>query len=109
MMPPGRQTVTVLTRSDGARDSLGVPAVVEITTDVSGCSVQPLSSTEQLTDTDLVQSHWKLFAPATTVLRSTDSVMVNGLKYEVDGDPMVWNDFMGYPDHMEARLRKPSG
>lgn len=105
----GHQVIAVVRRTEGIPDRLGVPTLVETTHYVSGCSVQPLATIEQLSNVDQVVTRWRLFAPADADLIVTDAVITNGIQYEVDGDPMVWPDLGGVPHHLEAYLRRATG
>jgi hypothetical protein len=105
----GRQTVTVVHRTDGPPDSLGVPSVVETETAVTGCSVQPVSTAEELSDVDQVITRWQLFMPAGITVTATDNVIADGVVYGVDGDPQTWTDLGGRPHHTECYLRRATG
>lgn len=110
-VPLGRQTITAVLVSYGAVDRLGVHARGETETTLTGCSFQPLSTVETLGDVDQVTSHWKLFAPATVDLTNLDAVITpwDGSRYDVDGDPLVWRDFLGNVSHQEVLLRRATG
>lgn len=105
----GGHTATVITRTPGAKDELGVPTWTESTVTVAGCFLQPLETEETLGNVDTVISHFKLFAPAGTPLTSTGRVVVDGVSYEVRGDPMPWADIRGIPHHIECYLRRATG
>jgi len=105
----GRQVVTIVRRSDGPPDHLGVPTVVETETQVPGCSVQPLTTAEQISDVDQVVTRWRLLAPAGVVMTATDAVIADGVRYSVDGDPQPWTDLGGRPHHIECFLRRATG
>ncbi|HEX5119849.1 MAG TPA: hypothetical protein VFW65_32080 [Pseudonocardiaceae bacterium] len=107
--PIGHQIITVIRRTSGPPDRLGVPTQVETRHDVSGCSVQPVGTDEQLSNVDLVVTRWRLYAPADADVVVTDAVIAGGLTYEVDGDPQVWPDIRGQPHHLEAYLRRATG
>lgn len=105
----GRQTVTFVHRSDGPPDNLGVPTVVETETTVPGCSVQPVSTTEEISDVDQVITRWRLFAPAGVTLTAIDAVIADGERFSVDGDPQIWPGLNGIPHHTECLLRRATG
>lgn len=105
----GRQAVTIVHRTDGPPDALGVPAVVETETTVTGCSVQPVSTTEDVSNVDQVVSRWRMFAPAATAFTATDGVISDGVLYQVDGDPQIWSDLGGNPHHIECYLKRATG
>jgi hypothetical protein len=105
----GHQTVILVHRAAGPPDTLGVPSHVETQESVSGCSVQPLTTTEELSDVDQVITRWRLYAPATVTLTAIDAVISDGVLYEVDGDPQIWSDMAGRPHHLECYLRRATG
>lgn len=105
----GHQTVTIVHRSAGPANDLGIPATVETQTTVDGCTVVPLTTQEEVSDVDQVVTRWRLFGPPDMAVTVTDAVIVNGLEYEVDGDPQVWPDFRGVPHHLECYLRRATG
>jgi hypothetical protein len=109
----GRQTVTGVTRADGAKDAKGIPSRTESMFAIPNCSLQPMSTSETIGSTDLVVSMWRLLAPANgpaTQLTATSAVRdATGLSYEVDGDPEPWVDHHGRPHHIEVILRRPEG
>lgn len=105
----GRQAVTIVHRTDGPPDALGVPTRVETETAVTGCSVQPLSTDEQLSDVDEVITRWRLYAPAGLPMTAIDAVIFDGARYEIDGDPQTWSDLGGRPHHVECYLRRATG
>lgn len=109
MTRPGRETVVIVHRATGPPDVLGVPSKIETQEHVAGCSVQPLTTSEELSDVDQVITRWKLFAPAGVALTVTDAVISRGLLYEVDGDPQVWTDLRGQPHHLSCLLRRATG
>jgi hypothetical protein len=110
-LPIGNQTVTAVLVTEGTTDKLGVPAKVETQVTLAGCSFQPLSTVETLGDVDQVTSHWKLFAPTSQDLTAIDSLITpwDGLRYDVDGDPLVWRDFFGNISHQEVLFRRATG
>lgn len=109
----GRQTVTGVTRTPGAADAKGIRMQTESTFSIPNCSLQPMSTAETITSTDLVVSMWRLIAPANgpaTQLTATSAVRdANGLSYEVEGDPEPWVDGHGRAHHIEVILRRPEG
>jgi len=110
---PGRETVQGINLTNGPRNSKGIPTEVESAWfPISGCSFQPLTSAEQTGNMDLTITLWRLYAPATgpaSTLTATSRVFAYGTKYQVFGDPQVWTDARGHPDHFVCELRKASG
>lgn len=86
------QTVTVLRSTPGGYDADGDP--VTSTTaehDIEGCAVAPRTS-------EPVDGRGRqgvivgltLYAPAGADLLHTDQVRIDGVVYEIDGEPGVW-------------------
>lgn len=111
MIPFGNKTVTGVRRIPGAPDRLGVPVDSEVTFDIPDCSFQPFATPQELlSNVDLSQSLWKLFAPAGTGLIVTDAVRIDGKTYEILGDPQEWPDpISGVTHHVEIWLRRATG
>lgn len=112
----GNDTVTVLKRSYGTQDRLGVRALISTPTVVGGCSLQPNSADEVISDTDFAVAMWILFAPVLpifTSLTAADAIQVDinsvPTVFEDFGDPMLWTDLDGNPDHYRIKLRKARG
>lgn len=115
-MSLGGDTVTVLKRSPGVQGRLGTKALIDTPTVVGGCSLQPVSVTEVNTDTDLTIAMWILYTPVVPAIQSLTAadaiqVDVNGVPtvYEDFGDPQLWTDLDGNPDHYRIKLRKARG
>lgn len=110
-VPIGNQTVTAVLATYGAPDRLGVKSKVETQTPITGCSLQPLSTVETLGDIDEVTTHWVLYAPVAVSLNAIDSIITpwDNARYDVDGDPQVWTDFFGTPQHQTVHLRRATG
>lgn len=104
----GGHTVEVIDppQKDKHGDPLsGDPA--EVT--VSGCSMQPGASTEDLDGRDTVAAEWDLFIPPGVTITALHRVRFHGELYEVDGAPQSWDDERGRPHHIEARLKRVNG
>lgn len=112
----GNDTVTVLKRSFGTRDRLGVVSLLSTPTVVSGCSLQPNSADEVISDTDFDLAMWILYAPVLPIFQSlaaADAIQVdiNSIPtvFEDFGDPMLWTGLDGVADHYRIKLRKARG
>lgn len=57
---------------------------------VPGCVIWPAQSTENVQGQDNVLTGLTLLAPPGTVIKSTDTVTIAGLTYNVVGDPFEW-------------------
>lgn len=89
----GPHTITVLHRPSSTSDDFGNPTYdwdAATTTDVSGCSVQPLVGQEVTVGRETVVSRWQVWAPSDTGVSSVDRVVFNGDTYEVDGEVQAW-------------------
>lgn len=92
----GDQTLTFVTISDGAKDRLGVPAVVRTEVSVSGCRFRPLSVEETVALTDVATEMWKGTVPpvaAVLAAKTIDEVKHNGITYQLHGAIKPYNDY----------------
>jgi len=109
----GHETVYGITITAGTKGSKGIPGEVKSPQlPITGCSFQPLTTTEQTGDMDLTQTMWRLLAPPSPqamTLTATSQVMAYGTTYQVFGDPQVQPDRRGKPDHLVILLRKATG
>lgn len=112
----GNDIITVLKRTVGGVDRLGVQELVSTPTVVNGCSFQPNSVDEVISDTDFTLAMWLLFTPVLPIIQSLTAadaiqVPINGVQtvFEDFGDPALWTDLDGNPDHYRIKLRKARG
>lgn len=112
----GNDEITVLKRSLNGVDRLGVQQLISTPTDLPGCSLQPNSGDEVISDTDLTIAMWLLFTPVVPIIGSLTAadaiqVTVDGMQviYEDFGDPVLWTELDGMPDHYRIKLRKARG
>lgn len=115
-MSLGGDTVTVLKRTEGAVGRLGIKALHDTPTVVGGCSLQPVSVNEINTNTDMTIAMWVLYTPPLPIFRSmtaADAIQVDidsvPTVFENFGDPQLWTDLDGIPDHYRIELRKTRG
>lgn len=106
------QTVTIVRESPGGTDPYGDP--IPGTTsriDVPGCGVDARTSSEPTERGRAgVIVGLMLFAPAGTVILSTDQVEVGGELFAVDGIASApVNPFTGWAPGVEVALRKAVG
>ena len=103
-------TVTVV-RSD-ANDVYGDPAETPPTrTRLDGCAVAPRSSAD-VNDRGRqgVVVGLTLFAPYGADIRHTDQLDVDGVLYDVDGEPGSWsNPFTFHEPGIEVALKRAAG
>lgn len=107
MIELGTDTITIVrpAAADWRGDPTGPPCPDRT---VSGCSVQPASSSESNDRRTTVVATWRLFAPGGTDLRATDRVRWQGAEYEVVGEPDRWR-VDGEQHHLQADLRRVRG
>lgn len=116
MFPHGR-TATVVRRTPGGYDEYGDPiesTVVRV--DVDGCAWAPRTaggaSSSEIRDRGRqgVIEGLTLYAPAGTDLQPTDQVEVDGVLFDVEGEPGDWrNPFTGRDAGLEVALRRADG
>lgn len=82
--------ITVIKRTLSGQDERGNDTYSESSFSVSGCSVQPAASAESTDFADQLTTSITVFAPWGTNVGYLDAIVVNGLTYEVDGVPDVW-------------------
>jgi hypothetical protein len=62
-----------------------------VTTTVTGCSVQPASSSLSLDGRVLgITDAWTAYVPAGTDVKAGDHIKYRGKTYEIQGEPRVW-------------------
>jgi hypothetical protein len=98
--------VTIIHRADADPEDFYGQGRTETLQEVQG-ELQQMSRTEQAAHGDFSDTLWRLWLPATVRLRTEDAVAVDGLVYEVVGDPWeVRNPREGAVSHVEATLRR---
>ena len=106
----GGKTVTLLSRAATGRDSLGNDVYTDTSTNVAGCIVYPRGSQELVQGQDLVTDGLTVLFPPGTAVKATDRAVVDGVTYEVDGEPSVWsNPFVSIADCVQANLKVVTG
>ena len=73
--------------------------------DVSGCSIQPASTSLVLGIEDGMTG----FLPLNTDIREGDRVSFEGQTYELTGTPRVWHSATGRASYVQIGLRRWSG
>ena len=89
------------------QDEHGNDVYSESQIDVGPCSVQPSSSRETLAFTDQLSSRFIVFVPYGTDVQYIDAIIIDGVKYEVTGQPDIWvSPFTGLqaPIRIEATM-----
>jgi hypothetical protein len=106
---PFGQTVTLVKRVKGGPDDFGNDTWTTTMTDVRG-AFAPGSSVEQIQGQDIVVTQPTVYLPPGTDATAIDAVQVDGLQYEIDGDPRNWvNPFTGWRAGVEVPLRRATG
>jgi hypothetical protein len=104
--------VTLKRRTVSGQDALGNDVFTTVDVSLAGVFA-PGGSLEQLQGQDVVTDQPSVFLPTGTAVDAVDAVAVNGLLYEVDGEPNVWppHPFTGWqPEYsVEVKLRKVTG
>lgn len=104
------KSITVVTRTVTGRDALGNDIYTETSTQVDGCVVYPRGSTELVQGQDLVTDSLTALLPPGTAITATDRVIVDGVTYEVDGQPSAWsNPFVSVADSLQVQLKVVTG
>lgn len=80
-----------------------------VATDLTGCSVQPYTSDEDVAGREFTATRVRLFTAAGPVPVATSRVVVDGTTFEVDGEPARWVDGLGRPSHVEVVLKRLAG
>jgi hypothetical protein len=101
---PFGETVRILrTGASPGRDARGQPLPgPDQSFDITGCVVTPRAETpsvggDQQQARDTVIVGWTVYAPAGTVLRTTDKARIRGVVCDITGEPGDWgrNPFAG--------------
>lgn len=82
--------VTIKNRFIDGQDQFGNDTYSFTAQEVGPCSVQQGTTRETITATDQVATGMVLFAPYGTDVSYQDAVIINGVEYEVSGDPESW-------------------
>lgn len=77
-------------------------------TTIERCEWQPRSSSENVSARDQLVSGLMFYAPEGTDLRHTDALLLDGERYEVDGDVGRWSG-VAIPGYVETALRRVTG
>jgi hypothetical protein len=110
----GGHAITVIQPT--AKGPLGdyEPGTVTETT-IEGCYVQSRGSVnsrysqEQTGLRDTVATGLIVYAPPGTPILPTSRIKFQGIRYQVEGEPAVWDDARGRPHHVEVSLRRVEG
>lgn len=106
------QSITVI--RPGTRTSRGsvMPDWVNPTksTTVSGCSVQPASTSLNEDGRVLgITDGMTAYVPEGTDVLAGDHIVYSGETYEINGEPRIWQSPTGHNNHILLNLRRYSG
>lgn len=76
---------------------------------IAGCSLQPGVSEEVTSMRDTASIIWTLYAPYSADIRHTDTVIYEGVKYAVEGEPERWKSPTGAISHTKIHLKAWEG
>lgn len=76
---------------------------------ISGCSVQPASTSSNEERAEQVTERAELYAPPGANVETGDRVEVGGIVYDIDGAPYTWKSPTGRVTHLHAHLIEWSG
>lgn len=80
------------------------------TTPVSGCSVQPASTSLSEDGRVLgITDGWTAYLPNGTAVEAGDHIVFDGNEYEINGEPRTWSSPTGQVSHILLNLRRFSG
>lgn len=108
---PNAGSVTLIRRARNGVDRDGNDKFVPTRTVLTGVPVWPLSSSETLGSQDLSDSTMSALLPPGTDVTLIDAVEINGIRYEIDGDPNDYSvsPFTGNGAGVQVHLRKEDG
>jgi len=96
-------TITVVTAVPGLPDDSGEATAGTPTPTVSpGWNVQPLTSSEQITDVETVTTTWRASGPLSPWIPATAQILWQGNPYRISGRPLHFTG--GALDHTEITL-----
>lgn len=78
--------------------------------DISGCSVQPASTSLSEDGRVLgIMDGWTAYLPEGADVQAGDHIIYNGNTYEINGEPRVWQSATGHNNHTMLNLRRYAG
>jgi hypothetical protein len=103
------QTVTLISRTVTGQDAYGNDVYIETSTTVDG-AYSPGGSTELVQGQDLLTVQPTVYLPSNVAPQSVDAVLIDGLRFDVDGDTDVWRSpFTGWSPGNVIRLKRVTG
>jgi len=107
---PYSQTITLIQRVRTGHDEYGNDVYTDNQIPLPYCVVQPSSSSEVVQWTEQVSTDITVFVPYGTVITPLDALLINGVTYEVQGEPQDWRSpFSGNTSPTQVRAAVVSG
>lgn len=104
------QTVTIVRRIPAGRDEYGNDAFTDQMEDVPLCVVAPANTSETFSFTEYTSDTVMVYLPTGTDISYLDAVLINGKKYEVQGNPQNFNSpFSGHNSPVQIRVSGDTG
>jgi SPP1 family predicted phage head-tail adaptor len=102
--------ITITTRTQtGVDEKYGNPVYTETTVTVTG-AFAPAAGTETTEGQDQVVSQPLALLPYGTEIDSTAKLTINGLDYEIDGEPQSWSSpFVTWQPGISVPLKRITG
>lgn len=112
-MIPGQDTVTFVSidRTTGTKSELGIPAPAETPQAQTGCSFQPVTVQDKITDTMFSEATHKCISPTSAITlacEAEDRLEFNGTKHRVIGTK-VFRDRRQRVNHITVVCREQDG
>ena len=107
---PYGTTLTMIRRVLSGTDDYGNDAYSDVSVSVGDCVINPVSSNETTNFTDQVNTTITVFVPFGTDVSFLEAFVINGEKYEVQGDPETFvSPFSGHVSPIQIRAIKTTG
>jgi hypothetical protein len=107
---PYAQTITLSRRTLAEPDEFGNDTYIDVPVPVPGCVVQPAGSSEDTQFTDQVSTSITVFMPYGTEVSVLDALVINGVRYEIEGIPQQWRSpFSGHTSPIQVRASLITG
>lgn len=105
----GRTRATLHRRTVTGQDDYGNDVWANVTLPLDGCTLHPRTSSEETGSRATVITGAWLYAPTGTIIDPDDEIEVNGVRYDVDGEPGIWPNFTGGFALQQVALRRVTG
>jgi hypothetical protein len=102
------ETCTITQRTAGARDDYNNPVLVDGASTDEPCLLQLFNTGENVYGQDRTLTNYTLFLLPSAEINAYSKVTIDGVDYEVDGDPAMHPTPAGN-HHIEAKVRRIAG